>query len=166
MTLKRTQGFTLIELLIVVAILGILGSILFVAIGTNPQRDARDSRRISDVNQLQLALELYKNANDAYPTSLAALAPTYIGAAPQDPKTGVAYSYAYNPATSPTNYHLGATLENASNKALCNDADYNSSATGGAYTGGFLGGASGGPTACGGAATGDSATSPVFDLKS
>lgn len=129
--MKRTQrGFTLIELLIVVAILGILGAILFVAIGTSPQVSARDARRIADVNQLQLALELYKNADSqgAYPTSLAALAPTYIGGEPKDPKTGLKYNYSFNPLTNPTNYHLGVTLEDSSNKALCTDADFDDSA--------------------------------------
>lgn len=169
--MKRTQrGFTLIELLIVVAILGILGAILFVAIGGNPQRDARDARRIADANQLQLALELYKNAdaNGAYPTSLAALVPTYIGGEPKDPKTGAAYLYSFNPLTNATNYHLGVVLENVSNKALCTDADFDSSTWAGGSK--FNGGGTGGPTICGTASTGDdgtaSATGPKYDVKS
>lgn len=114
------KGFTLIELLIVIAILGILGAILFVTIGGNPQRDARDSRRLTDINQLQLALELYYNDNAAYPASLSDLATGgYIGGVPADPSTGDPYTY----ATVGDSYVLRAQLENCANKALATDVD-------------------------------------------
>jgi len=50
------------------------------------------------------------------------LVPKYIGGIPTDPKTGTAYLYSWNPAA-PTAYHLGAILEDPTNKALCTDAD-------------------------------------------
>ena len=165
--MKRNSGFTLIELLIVVAILGILGAILFVAIGGNPQRDARDSNRLTTVSQLQLALELYKNANGNYPQTFAGLAPTYIGKAPTDPKTGVAYSYGVdaNPANS---YHVGAILENEANKALCTDADFDSATPG--WTGGFDANGVAVNIFCGGVANGDTAyaadAQPIYDVRS
>src|SRR3989338_4022658 len=171
--MKRNSGFTLIELLIVVAILGILGAILFVAIGGNPQRDARDSNRLTTVSQLQLALELYKNQETTYPATLAGLtAPPsggqFIGSVPSDPKTGAAYLYAVDGTASA--YHLGVVLENTSNKALCADADEDSSATGLAWTNGFNGAGASGQTVCGGASTGDagtaSATEPEYDVRS
>ncbi|MBI2049275.1 MAG: type II secretion system protein [Parcubacteria group bacterium] len=55
--LKPSGGFTLIELLIVVAIIGILSSVIFVTV-SNTRPRARDVQRIAEVKQLQLALTL------------------------------------------------------------------------------------------------------------
>ena len=62
----KQRGFTLIELLIVVAILGLLASIVLVGLGGARAR-ARDARRISDLRETQNALELYYSANGKYP---------------------------------------------------------------------------------------------------
>lgn len=60
--MKRSKirgGFTLIELLVVVAILGILATIVFLALNpTEAQRKTRDSTRISDVATLRKAIDL------------------------------------------------------------------------------------------------------------
>lgn len=172
--LTNERGFTLIELLIVVAILGILGAILFVSIGTTPQRDARDARRIADINQLQLALELSKNANGVYPNNLQGLVTGgYIGGAPTDPKDGSAYLYAVDTAGSASFYHLGAKLEYNSNKALCSDADQavQSGWVGnGPANGDFNGAGTSGPAVCNGASTGDGDNTgtnlAIYDVKS
>lgn len=60
------RGFTLIETLVVVAIIGILASIIFVAVG-NVRAKARDTQRITDMRALQTALEFYKNRFGEYP---------------------------------------------------------------------------------------------------
>ena len=60
--MKNKQGFTLIELLVVIAIIGLLATLSVVALN-NARERARDSRRISDIRQIQTALELYYNAN-------------------------------------------------------------------------------------------------------
>ncbi len=57
----------MIELLVVIAIIGLLATLSVVALN-NARERARDSRRVSDIKQIQTALELYFDANnDSYP---------------------------------------------------------------------------------------------------
>jgi len=65
---NQKKGFTLIELLVVIAIIGLLATLSVVALN-NARERARDSRRVSDVKQMQTALELYFNANNVYPNT-------------------------------------------------------------------------------------------------
>ena len=64
--MKNKKGFTLIELLVVVAIMGLLASLAVIALNTARAR-ARDARRVSDIKQIQTALELYYMDNYKYP---------------------------------------------------------------------------------------------------
>lgn len=122
LSVRKQKGFTLIELLVVIAIIGILSSIVLASLQSSRQK-GRDARRISDIKQIQLALELYYDANSAYPTSTsptALVTPGYISVIPVDPSTNAAYSYAglQGPAASAAtclSYHLGATLEVTTN---------------------------------------------------
>jgi len=70
----KQKGFTLIELLIVIAIIGLLSSILAAAL-SNARKSARDTQRQANVKQLMAALELYYNDNNAYPLSGGASSP-------------------------------------------------------------------------------------------
>jgi len=63
---KNQSGFTLIELLVVIAIIGLLSTLSVVALN-NARARSRDARRVSDVKQVQTALELYYNDNGSYP---------------------------------------------------------------------------------------------------
>ncbi len=123
---NNTKGFTLIELLVVIAIIGILSSVVLASLNS-ARTKARDARRISDVKQIQLALEMYYDDNNSsYPTALTAenlVTPGYIASVPLDPSTGAGYSYAaLGSGSTCSSYHLGATLEQ-DNTVLDNDVD-------------------------------------------
>ena len=120
METSAKKGFTLIELLVVIAIIGILSSIVLASLNTARQK-SRDARRVADLKQLQLAMQLYYDANSSYPTTTAALAPTYIATIPKDPIGNVAYPY--DQLNSGASYHIGANLEDANNQALQSDSD-------------------------------------------
>jgi len=61
----RTKGFTLIELMVVISIIGLLSSIILVSLNT-ARAKARDAKRISDLHNIQLALELYYDKYSTY----------------------------------------------------------------------------------------------------
>ena len=124
------KGFTLIELLIVIAIIGILSTIItFSYIGAKAR--ARDATRKSDMNQIKSVLAIYyadQNPNAflvqtspiaADPTSTG-LSTDYIKTFPADP-VGT-YLYMYQTDTDGQNYVLSCSLENA------NDSDIKTSA--------------------------------------
>ena len=122
---QTRRGFTLIELLVVIAIIGILSAVVLASLN-DARLKARDAKRISDVKQLQLALELHYDANGSYPATTAVLAPTYIATVPKDPVGGAsAPTYPYDQLTSGTSYHIGANLEQATNQVLQSDVDQN-----------------------------------------
>lgn len=114
---REQKGFTLIELLVVIAIIGILTSVVLASLN-NARAKGRDAKRVSDMKQLQLALEFYYDANsNTYPNSLNDLASTYIGTVPVDPG-----STSYEYGTDGVTYILGATLEK-SNSVFVEDVD-------------------------------------------
>jgi len=112
---KRNQGFTLLEILLVIAAIGILASIVIVAI--NPLKQigkTRNAARYSNINTIQKALDQYYIANGRYPegilteyqeicvdgditecVDLNELVPTYIAEIPKDPQGG-GYKIAIN----------------------------------------------------------------------
>lgn len=94
------NGFTLIEVLIVVAIIGILTTIL-IANYNQARENSRDKIRRSELKELQLAIELYKSQYSSYPPDLTALVPTFVASVPTDPSGG---SYTFN--SNSTSYKL------------------------------------------------------------
>ncbi len=140
---KNKNGFTLIELLVVIAIIGLLASIVLASL-SSVRAKARDARRLSDINQLVTAIEMYYIDNNIYPLcagntvcsttgyadDLAALqvVPTYISSIPKDPTNvdgqyGYYYARGYKPTSSNSyvntgsnqNYIVATRLENSSN---------------------------------------------------
>ncbi len=115
------KAFTLIELLVIIAIVGILSTLSVVAFNSARSK-ARDSRRLSDIHNLSLALEMYYNDFGAYPpaptstgiigglclsdlgiTSTCGLN-TYIAKIPDDPKNNK--HYLYSTVVNPQHYEL------------------------------------------------------------
>ena len=69
---QNSLGFTLIELLIVIAIIGVLSSVVVLAI--NPvqmMRKSRDATRLSDMTTISKALLLYLQSNESFPGTTA-----------------------------------------------------------------------------------------------
>lgn len=119
---KFKQGFTLIELLVVIAIIALLSSIVMASLSTARMK-ARDTKRLSDLRQISIALELYMDSKGKYPSvpfntynsdsyassfgavgwdDFAATLKPYIGQLPKDPinngfhpKNTGTYAYAY-----------------------------------------------------------------------
>jgi len=118
---KKSRGFTLIELLVVIAIIGILASIVLASLNT-ARKKGRDARRVSDMKQVQLALELFYDSNGSqYPIGNVApgyamtdsatldLAPAYIAALPVDPVNTGTSVYKYSGTISNANAAQCAT---------------------------------------------------------
>lgn len=63
---SKVRAFTLIELLVVISIISLLSSVVLASLNTSRQK-ARDTRRLSDIRQIQIALELYYDKNGQYP---------------------------------------------------------------------------------------------------
>ena len=60
------EGFTLIELLVVISIIGLLSSVVVASL-KSARLKAKDAVRLSDINQIILALELYRDTYGQYP---------------------------------------------------------------------------------------------------
>jgi len=123
--MSTKKGFTLIELLVVIAIIGILSSVVLASLNSARQK-SRDARRVSDIKQLQLALELYFDASGTYPLALSDLSSMYIATVPVPPTGSGQTAYAYaalGSGNNCTSYHIGAELEDSGHTALTGDID-------------------------------------------
>ncbi len=121
---KIGRGFSLVELLAVVAIIGLLSAVVMSSFSSAKKR-SRVAKRVSDMKQVQVALEFYYAANRSFPntggawrsactawggytgyTIIPELIPAYIPVVPTDPQTSSSSSdqncYVY--ASDGTNY--------------------------------------------------------------
>ena len=121
-TILRSRAFTLIELIVVIAIIGLLTGIIMTNFGPSRGK-ARDTKRISDLSHLQLALELYFDRCRQYPPSINDTTVTsstcppsitlgsYISVIPAAPASGT-YDYAVHDSSgSLIDYVLHSKLE-------------------------------------------------------
>ncbi len=113
------KAFTLIELLVVIAIIGILTAIVM-ANFTAAKSKSRDAKRVSDIAQIQLTLELVYDRCSSYPSAITETTSicnsltvgSFISKVPTDNYAGTSYAYAIN--GNATDYVLQARLENSS----------------------------------------------------
>lgn len=63
---EKIRGFTLIELLVVIAIIGLLASIVLASLNS-ARIKSRDAKRIADLHNIRLALEMFYNDFGFYP---------------------------------------------------------------------------------------------------
>ncbi|MBI2278638.1 MAG: type II secretion system protein [Candidatus Brennerbacteria bacterium] len=106
---NKQSGFTLIEMLVVVAIIGLLSSVVVIGVGGARQK-ARDTKRVADLRQIQTYLEA-NYAVGGYPV----LSP-WPSMLPRDPSTGTETNPGYAYCTSGQTYTIGTDLEDAANK--------------------------------------------------
>jgi prepilin-type N-terminal cleavage/methylation domain-containing protein len=141
-------GFTLIELLVVISIISMLSSVVLSSL-SDTRVKARDAKRIHDLKQIQIALELYRNdhggkyppANGPYFSYTASwstlssyLVPNYISELPIDPINNgnisaagkyTYYFYAGAPKCNTNNcYDLLANLEDPDSPYMCKFKKY------------------------------------------
>lgn len=92
------KAFTLIELLVVIAVIALLSTLSVVAL-SSARAKSRDARRLSDIKQIQTALEMYFDSSGNYPTSLTAGSPlsygslVFLSKVPSDPISNNQYAY-------------------------------------------------------------------------
>ncbi|MEI6660408.1 MAG: prepilin-type N-terminal cleavage/methylation domain-containing protein [bacterium] len=111
MITKKKSGFTLVELLVVISIISLLSSVVLSALSSARQK-SRVARRLSDLHQIQIALENYYTNNGSYPATnwhtqcnyfgagtavannlvIPGLVPTYMPSFPIDPSMDVTNS--------------------------------------------------------------------------
>lgn len=108
---KRTvAGFTLLELLVVISIIGLLIAMGTVAF-TTAQRKGRDSKRRSDMQQMQKAFEQYYAENGSYDTCGTMAASMMPGGLPSDPQPVPTAPYNTGTGCDATAYCVCALLE-------------------------------------------------------
>ena len=133
---KRNKGFTLIELLVVVAIIGILASVVLASLNTARSK-ARDTKRKSDLKQIQIAVEYYYDKYGSYPSGVYSttgyslnmnvlpIVPEFLSQMSPDPiNVNGSYGYYYArgytvngincPVATVNDYILATRLENSS----------------------------------------------------
>jgi prepilin-type N-terminal cleavage/methylation domain-containing protein len=122
---KNKKGFTLIELLVVIAIIGLLATLSVVALNSARVK-ARDAKRVSDIKQIQTALEMYADsaADGLYPAATSSLS-TQMPTFPTNPSPrndgGCAnsdYVYARTGATAGSSYTLTYCLGSGANAGV------------------------------------------------
>jgi prepilin-type N-terminal cleavage/methylation domain-containing protein len=129
MNFKNNHGFTIIELLVTTVIIALLSTIGMLSyrwiIG-----HSRDTRRISDIEQIRTALELYRNDKGHYPAltctgsciqkvvddlKVELVDGGFISSIPEDPEGTSLYMYiptSFGTDNNPYGYCLSAMVEN------------------------------------------------------
>lgn len=111
------KGFTLVELLTVIAMIGILASVVVVNLSGAKAR-GRDSRRVAELKNLELATQRYFQENFSFPVALTDLQEYFDGESYLNDPLGEQYQYYY--VDSPKTYYIGGKMETSiSNNVSC-----------------------------------------------
>lgn len=94
------KGFTLIEIMVAITIIGVVFGVIITSAGAI-QRSSRDTKRKSDLSNIQGALEQYHADAGYYPYSLPSSGSfksddgkkTYLLNIPEDPQSSSSYKY-------------------------------------------------------------------------
>ncbi len=110
------KGFTLVEILVALSILAILAAIVMMNM-SEAKKKARDTQRVSDMQQLAIAFRLYRDFNSTNPTgynsgevfgdgsgSIEGLITPFIAGTIKDPQNTGNYVYVYD-----TDYDCGGS---------------------------------------------------------
>lgn len=124
------NGFTLIEVLITLALVGVMATGIIIAVNPLSQlQKAQDSKRKSDLSQVQKAVETYYQDNGKYPPSTADFRikdldgdtvawgsswQPYMSVLPKDPTSSKKYVYV-STSTDGQTYYLYANLDRGGN---------------------------------------------------
>lgn len=103
----KRKAFSFIELIVVITIIAILSVAGMISYGSVSMK-SRDSRRISDLEKMRMALEMARQLGTTYPANTAALVPTYLEKIPTDPKSG---NYFYTQLNGGYKYTIWAKVE-------------------------------------------------------
>jgi|TARA_Y100000310_G_scaffold342803_1_gene447526 prepilin-type N-terminal cleavage/methylation domain-containing protein len=120
--MKSARGFSILEILVVIAIMAVLASIVLVTLDT-ARAKTRDTERITNVQEVSKALNLYIVNNNTFPVfpeeitltgddafSITLEDEEIISAVPKDP-THPARTYTYQSDASGSTYTLSFCLE-------------------------------------------------------
>ena len=129
------QGFTLVELITAIGVLAILATIALTALTPLEQfKKAQDSRRKSDLSQIQKALEGYYQDYHRYPPASGnKIAPApgntvinwgqswqpYIDVLPSDPRSAKNYAYWVDEQSIGQAYRLYASFDRTNDPNAC-----------------------------------------------
>lgn len=146
---RRARGFTLIELLVVIAIIGILASLILVALG-NAREKARSARIKADVEQVRVLAEDINDTNGGAsyvaPNPATCAGSVDIGTLCTD--VGAQNGAAGGDLAIVANDAFCAAAVLANGTTYCSDSNGNFTGTYDGGTGGTC--AAGNPTACAG----------------
>ena len=95
------KGFTLVELLVVVAIIGVLSSVVLSNLNA-ARAKGRDAKRMADLRQMRNALELSFNDLGVYPAMFSGPGSTYCAAITSSPGGWLSTAYISTLPTDPS----------------------------------------------------------------